>query len=98
MKIISDVIASVRGPGFNYPLARLLFEESGTVAVFAPPGKEPTHVFIADPGHLPSIRGTGQMPEGGVVSWQRRGASCTFKLAKCNVKTTTLVSRWKAVS
>lgn len=94
MKIIADVIATVSGPDFNYPLSRLLFAEDGRVAVFVLPGREPSHFFTANPGHRPSIQGTG-FTDAGPVSWQRKGSSCSYKLAKCQVNTARLTERWQ---
>lgn len=99
MKIIADVIASVSGPDFNHPKARLLFdEESGDVAVFVLPGKEPAFFFkYTTPAagvRVSAMQGSGTLEDGGQVSWRRVGSSCSFKLAKCQVSTQALTSRW----
>lgn len=92
-----DIIANVTGPGWNYGLARVLIDTEGNAAVFVPPGQVPVQTFTVNAGSNDSM-GSGQTADGGQVSYRRKGASCSFSLAKCNAKTHTLAARWDAVS
>lgn len=91
--ITRDVIAQVSGPGWNYGLARILIDDSGTAAVFVPPATNgPVYTFttnLTQPG-----RGTGITEDGGQVSWRRRGSGCGFKLANCQISREELAEYW----
>lgn len=94
--ITRDFVARVNGPGWDYGLARILIDDQRNAAVFVPPATNgPVQLFVADTFNPAS--GTGVTADGGRVSYQRRGAACSFALARCNVTTTTLTTRWDAV-
>lgn len=91
--IAHDMIVSVTGQGWNYGLARILIDTDGNGAVFVPPGMEPakvlTGITVGGGG-----KGAAVGPQGGQVTFTRRGSSCSFKLAKCQVTTQQLNTRW----
>lgn len=91
-KIARDVIVTVQGPGWSYGIARLLIDDEGNAAVFVPPATGPVQVFQTQV--TSAARGTGLTGDGGEVKWRRRGAGCSFQLAKCRIDTAGLVSRW----
>lgn len=88
--IVRDIIATVTGPGFDYKTARVLFDDAGNAAVFIPPGAAPAVVFASSP----SANQMQGKSDDGTVFWKRKSASCSFPLAKCNTKTSTLAERW----
>jgi hypothetical protein len=61
--------------------------------VFVPPGQAPTQTFTVT--LLTAGGGEGVTEDGSVVKFRRRGASCSYALAKCNTQTDTLMSRWQ---
>lgn len=91
--VTRDIIAAVQGPGFAYSVARILMDDQGNAAVFVPPaGSGPVATFteqVTQPA-----RGTGVTEDGGQVTWRRKGAGCSFKLAKCQVSTMQLAEYW----
>lgn len=92
MKIVRDIVATVTGAA-NFQICRLLIDDENNSAIFVPEQNEPVLLFKAN---STSVIGSGVTPDGEVVGYKQRGASCSYKLAKCNVKTMTLAQRWAA--
>lgn len=90
MKIVRDIVATVTGAA-SYQICRLLIDEEHNAAVFIPDQDSPVLTFKANSA---SVVGSGTLPDGSVVGYKQRGASCSYKLAKCNVKSMTLATRW----
>lgn len=91
MKIVRDLVATISGPGLNYQICRLLIDEDLNAAAFVPDSEAPVLTFKTA---ATGVAGTGTLPDGSVLTYKQRGASCSYKLAKCNVKTLTLADRW----
>lgn len=94
--IVRDTIASVKGPGVSIRQCRILFDSDGNAAVFVPSQTEPIMEFIYDPAKTSNrtLGGTGTTIDGIPIAWSKRGANCSFKLAKCHMKTGPLAERW----
>lgn len=94
MEIKRDIVATIQGPGWSYGMSRVLIDKDGLAAVFVTADGPPAQTFtvVEDrPGG-----GVGKTDDGGVVKYRRRGSSCSYKLAKCQTSTKTLVGRWEA--
>lgn len=96
--ITRDLIVSITGPGWNYSQARMLTDSNGNVALFA--GRTvgpPVQTFTLASANVPPTHGALDLADdGGRVQYRRRGASCSWKLAKCNCTTDTLAKQWGA--
>lgn len=92
MQIKRDLVATIQGPGWSYGMCRVLITTTGEAAVFIPPGEAPAQTFTVTADTLQG--GTGTTADGGTVKFRRRGASCSYRLAKCNTPTATLAGRW----
>lgn len=90
--IAHDMIVKITGPGWEFSPARILVADDGTAAMFLPPGNAPekilTDVVLTRTG------GSALGPQGGKVTFTRRAAGCWFKLAKCQISTKQLATRW----
>ena len=93
MAVTHDLIAAVTGPGWKFGLSRILIDDEGNGAVFITGSEKPFTEFTAV--KVQTSRGTGTNDEG-EISWRRRGSSCQYKLAKCQVSTETMESWWAA--
>lgn len=99
MNITRDLIATVTGPGWSYGLARVLIDDSTNMAaVFVPPGSAPVQTFSVTQATVQGGTGTVTLADGsiGKVVFRRRGAGCSFALAKCQVSTLILSQRWQS--
>jgi hypothetical protein len=93
--ITRDLIVTITGPGWQYAQARMLTDNAGNAAIFV--AKQPpvrvlklTDGSKVNPGH-----GTLALAEdGGDVRYRRRGSSCSWPIAKCNVSTEGLAVLW----
>lgn len=96
-RIVQDLIVSIQSSaGWKYPLARMLVAEDGAAAVFTVRGAAPAQYFDIPQTHakISAIRGEIHTTTGATITYRRRGASCGWKLAKCNVKTPSLARLW----
>ena len=87
--ITQDMIVKVTHPDFELRRARLLIADDGTAAVFTKKAA-PTHVLRYSDINV--MRGTMTLEDGREVRFRRVGSSCTYALAKCQVKS--LASYW----
>lgn len=94
MNIRRDMVATIQGPGWSYGMCRVLIAEDGQAAVFVPPGDKPVQTFTVVTES--PAGGTGTTEDGNAVKFRRRGASCSYRLAKCNTPTSTLSARWNS--
>lgn len=95
MDVTHDLIAAVTGPGWKYGLSRILIDANGTGAVFIAGSQMPFASFTVKTTSTSKGSGTISGPDGGEVTWRRRGSSCQYKLAKCKVSTETMKSWWR---
>lgn len=96
-QIVVDEVASILSPTGNLPQTRLLIDSDGNAAVFVVGQQAPVLKFVATADSLRSrnkFRGQGVLPDGQVLSWRKRGSSCQYQLAKCQIKAAQLESRW----
>lgn len=92
MKVTTDIIAAVQGPGWKYGLSRVLIDDQKNGVVFIAGSEYPFAFFTVD--SQSTSRGSGTSEDGEIV-WRRRGSSCQYKLAKCKVSTETITSWWE---
>lgn len=92
--IVRDLIVTISGDGWQFKAARLLVDSDGHAAVFTVRGDPDKTFDVADVSKISQMNGRFVTTEGETVAYHRRGASCAWKLAKCNVKTPALVALW----
>lgn len=89
MRIVSDRVLAMSGPGWSYPKARVLVNDDNTAAVFTTVGP-PTRLisFTSTTGR------SFTTSDGATIRVRPVGSSCTWPLAKCQRSTQKMVALW----